>query len=104
MRIGAVEVVHHFDLARFFFGELDDLHVVRARGTEHTVVVTAFSSSGAAVSIRANTTGATLGFATELEHFRRVVTEAQPCESDIASAAASLELTTRITEQVLQAA
>ena len=148
--------VHHFDLARFFLGELDDLHVVRGPGTEHTVVVTATSSSGAVVSIRANTTGsweqrnesvelfgeghsvlvenvdtciwrpperpehvwrpnytvpsaanttgATLGFSTELDHFRRVVTEGIPCESDIASAAATLELTRRIAEQVLQAA
>jgi predicted dehydrogenase len=147
--------VHHFDLARFFFGELEELHVLRGRGSEHTVVVIATTSSGAIVNIRANTTGsweqrnesveifgegnslfvdnldtctwrppkrpelvwrpnytvpvtrnttgATMGFVTELEHFRRVVTEGIPCESDIASAAATLELTSRIAEQVLQA-
>jgi predicted dehydrogenase len=49
--------VHHFDLARFMFGELEDLTVKRGRGTEHTVVVSAQSSSGAVVSLRANTTG-----------------------------------------------
>jgi predicted dehydrogenase len=148
--------VHHFDLARFFFGELEDLHVLRGRGPEHTVVVTATTTSGAIVNIRANTTGsweqrnesveifgeenslfvdnldtcpwrppkrpelvwrpnytmpitrnmtgATMGFVAELEHFRRVVTEGIPCESDIASAAATLELTSRIAEQVLQTA
>jgi predicted dehydrogenase len=142
--------VHHFDLARFFFGELDDVHVVRAPGAEHTVVVTARSTSGAVVSIRANTTGsweqrneaveifgtghslvvdnldtctwrpperpervwrpnytvplaanmtgATMGFVPELEHFRLVVEEGVPCESDMASAAATLELTTTIAE------
>ena len=50
-------VVHHFDLARFFFGELSDVHVVRGPGREHTVVVSATSESGAVISIRANTTG-----------------------------------------------
>jgi predicted dehydrogenase len=148
--------VHHFDLARFFLGELEDLQVQRGRGPEHTVVVAGTTASGAIVSIRANTTGsweqrnesvelfgeghslfvdnldtctwrpperpelvwrpnytvptaqnmtgATMGFATELEHFRRVVSDGIPCESDIASAAATLELTARIAEQVLQAA
>jgi predicted dehydrogenase len=138
-------VVHHVDLARFFFGELSDVHVVRGPGAEHTVVVTASSASGAVVSIRANTTGsweqrneaveifgaghslvvdnldtctyrpperpeqvwrpnytvpvaanmsgATMGFASELEHFRRVLAEGVACESDIASAAATLDLT-----------
>ena len=142
--------VHHFDLARFFFGELEDVHVVRAPGPEHTVVVTARSTSGAVVSIRANTTGsweqrneaveifgtghslvvdnldtltwrpperpervwrpnytvplaanmtgATMGFVPELEHFRLVVEESLPCESDMASAAATLALTTTIAE------
>jgi predicted dehydrogenase len=145
--------VHHFDLARFFFGELEDLQVVRGRGDEYTVVVTATSTSGAVVSIRANTTGsweqrneaveifgqghslfvenldtctwrpperpervwrpnytvpvaanmtgATLGFVTELEHFRAVVRDGVECESDIASAAATLALTSRIADQVL---
>lgn len=130
--------------------------MVRGKGNEHTVVVTAASTSGAIVNIRANTTGsweqrnetveifgeghslfvdnlgtcvwrppkrpervwrpnytvptvanmtgATMGFATELEHFRRVVLEGAPCESDIASAAATLNLTTRIAEQVLETA
>jgi predicted dehydrogenase len=138
-------VVHHVDLARFFLGELSDVHVARGPGAEHTVVVTAMSSSGAVVSIRANTTGsweqrneaveifgnghslyvdnldtctyrpperpehvwrpnytvpvaanmtgATMGFATELEHFRHVLADGARCESDIASAAATLDLT-----------
>jgi predicted dehydrogenase len=147
--------VHHFDLARFFFGELDDLHVRRGRGSEHTIALLASSESGALVNIRANTTGsweqhneaveifgeghslfvdnvdtctwrpptrpeqtwrpnytvpvaqnmtsATMGFGPELEHFRRVVTEGIPNESSIASAAATLALTSRIAEQVLAA-
>jgi predicted dehydrogenase len=145
--------VHHFDLARFFFGELHDIHAVRGKGFEHTVVVTAASTSGAVISIRANTTGsweqrneaveifgdghslwvenldtcvwrpperpervwrpnytvpvaanttgATMGFTGELEHFRRVVLEGAPCESDIASAAATLQLTNTIVERAL---
>jgi predicted dehydrogenase len=144
--------VHQFDLARFFFGELEDVHVVRGPGDEYTVVVTATSTSGAIVSIRANTTGsweqrneaveifgeghslfvdnldtctwrpperpervwrpnytvpvaanmtgATTGFVTELEHFRDVVRDGIECESDIASAAATLALTGRISGQV----
>jgi predicted dehydrogenase len=146
--------VHHFDLARFFFGELADVDVRRAPGTEHTVVVTASSASGAVVSIRANTTGswqqrneaielhgnghslvvenldtciwrppeqpeqvwrpnytvpvpanmtgATTGFVTQLEHFRRVLAGGVPCESDIASAAATLRLTATIVDQALR--
>jgi predicted dehydrogenase len=142
--------VHHFDLARFFCGDLTDVHVARAAGTEYTVVVTARSESGAVVSIRANTTGsweqrneaveifgeghsllvdnldtctyrpperpervwrpnytvplaanmtgATMGFVAELEHFRRVVEDGVPSESDLASAAATLALTDRILE------
>jgi predicted dehydrogenase len=145
--------VHHFDLARFFLGELDDIHVARGPGDEHTVVITATSTSGAVVSIRANTTGsweqrneaveifgngnslfvdnldtctwrpperpervwrpnytvpvaanmtgATMGFVSELEHFRRVVRDGVPCESDIASAAATLTLTSTIVDKVL---
>jgi predicted dehydrogenase len=145
--------VHHFDLARFFFGELEDLHAVLGRGPEHTVVVTATSTSGAIVSIRANTTGsweqrnesveifgeghslvvenldtctgrpperpeqvwrpnytvplaanmtgATMGFVSELEHFRAVLRDGVPCESDLASAAATLELTSRIAQLVV---
>jgi predicted dehydrogenase len=145
--------VHHFDLARFLFGELDDLHAVRGNGPEHTVVVTAASTSGALISIRANTTGsweqrneaveifgqghslfvdnldtciwrpperpeqvwrpnytvplatnmtgATMGFVNELEHFRAVLRDGIECESDIASAAATLELTSRIAGLVI---
>jgi myo-inositol 2-dehydrogenase / D-chiro-inositol 1-dehydrogenase len=145
--------VHHFDLARFFFGELDDVHVARRPGTEHTVVVTATSTSGAVVSIRANTTGswqqrneaaeifgeghslfvenldtciwrpperpeqvwrpnytvplaanmtgATMGFVSELEHFGAVLREGVTCESDLESAAATLELTSRIARLAL---
>jgi predicted dehydrogenase len=145
--------VHHFDLARFFFGELDDLHAVRGEGPEHTVVVTAKSTSGALISIRANTTGsweqrnealeifgqghslfvenldtctwrpperpervwrpnytvplaanmtgATMGFVSELEHFGAVLRDGVPCESDLGSAAATLELTSRIARLVL---
>jgi predicted dehydrogenase len=141
-------VVHHFDLARFFFGELADVHVVRGSGREHTVVVTATSERGAVISIRANTTGsweqrnesveifgeghslyvdnldtctyrpperpeqvwrpnytvpvsanmtgATMGFASELEHFREVIGAGAACRSDIASAAATLDLTNTI--------
>jgi predicted dehydrogenase len=144
-------VVHHVDLARFFLGELSDVQVVRGPGEEHTVVVTARSTSGAVVSIRANTTGsweqrneavelfgtghsvlvdnldtcsyrpptrpeqvwrpnytvpvaanmtgATMGFATELEHFRDVIADGVPCASDIASAAATLDLTGVIAAQ-----
>ena len=144
--------VHHFDLARFFFGDLDELHVRRGQGDEHTVAILASSASGALVNIRANTTGSweqhneaveifgeghslfvdnidtctwrpptrpeqvwrpnytvptapnmtstTMGFGPELEHFRRVVTEGIPNESDMASAAATLALTSRIAEQV----
>src|SRR5207244_682431 len=40
------------------------------------------------VPVALNMTSATMGFGSELEHFRRVVTEGIPNESDIASAAA----------------
>ncbi len=147
--------VHHFDLARFFFGELEDIHVRRRNGTEHTVAVLASSESGAVVNIRANTTGsweqhneaveifgeghslfvdnidtctwrpptrpectwrpnytvpvagnmtsATMGFGSELEHFRMVVTEGIRNESSIESAAATLALTSQIADRVLRA-
>ena len=50
--------VHHFDLARFFFGELSDLHVnVGGEGAEHAVVVGATSEAGAVVSLHINTLG-----------------------------------------------
>jgi predicted dehydrogenase len=149
-------VVHPVDLARFLLGELFDLHVARGPGTEHTVVVTARSSSGAVVSIRANTTGsweqrnesieifgdghsltvdnldtcayrppqrpeqvwrpnytvplagnmtgATMGFARELEHFRDVIVDGVPCQSDIASAAATLDLIGLIAEEATRVA
>ncbi len=42
-----------------------------------------------------------MGFGPELEHFRRVVTEGIPNESNIGSAAATLALTSRIAAQVL---
>jgi hypothetical protein len=44
-----------------------------------------------------------MGFGPELEHFRRVVTEGIPNESDMASAAATLALTSRIADQVAAA-
>ena len=146
--------VHHFDLARFLLGELSDVHVERGPGREHTVVVTARATSGAVVSIRANTTGsweqrneaveifgdghsvsvdnldtctyrpperpeqvwrpnytvpvaanmtgATMGFVTELEHFRDVIADGVPCASDIASAAATLDLTAVIAREAVR--
>jgi hypothetical protein len=50
------------------------------------------------VPLAANMTGATMGFVPELEHFRLVVEEGVSCRSDMASAAATLELTTTIAE------
>lgn len=145
--------VHHFDLARFFFGELTDVRVMRAPGAEYTVAIAARGESGAIVSIRANTTGsweqrnetveifgqgnslfvdnldtctwrpperpelvwrpnytvptphnmsgATMGFVSELQHFRDVLTDAATPESDMASAAATLALTSEIADQAL---
>ena len=145
--------VHHFDLARFFFGDLGEIQVLASQGTEYTVVVGARAESDALVNLRLcttgswsqrneaveifgegntvfvdnldtctwrpperpeqvwrpnytvpvaeNMTGATMGFVPELVHFREVVTENLPCESDIASAAATLALTDRIAEQAL---
>jgi predicted dehydrogenase len=145
--------VHHFDLARFFFGDLHDVRVMRAPGNEYTVVVTARAESGAIVSIRANTTGsweqrnetveiygsghsvfvdnldtctwrpperpelvwrpnytvptpnnmtgATMGFVSELQHFRDVLTGSATPESDMTSAAATLALTSEIAAQAL---
>jgi hypothetical protein len=46
-------------------------------------------------------TGATMGFVSELEHFRAVLVDRVPCESDLASAAATLRLTHRIAELAL---
>lgn len=49
--------VHHFDLARYYVGELADLDVRACESNgEFAVVVGARSESGAVVSIRANTT------------------------------------------------
>lgn len=49
--------VHHFDLARFLVGELDDLQVqATVVGGEYAVVATGRTATGALVSIRANTT------------------------------------------------
>jgi myo-inositol 2-dehydrogenase / D-chiro-inositol 1-dehydrogenase len=145
--------VHHFDLARFFFGELGDLHVLNRAGTEYAVAILARSESGALVNLRINTTGSwaqqneaveifgeghslfvdnidtciwrpperpervwrpnytvpvaenmtgsTMGFLPELAHFREIVTEGAPNESDLASAAATLRLTSEIAERVL---
>lgn len=44
------------------------------------------------VPIDRNSTGVTMGFVPELEHFRSVVMEKVACESDVASAAATLRL------------
>jgi predicted dehydrogenase len=145
--------VHHFDLARFFFGELEDLHVLSREEGEYSVAILGRSSRGALVNIRVNTTGswsqrneaveihgeghsvlvenmdtciwrpserpehvwkpnytvpvaenltsATLGFGTELEHFRDVVVDGTPSASDMTSAAATLRLTSQIAERVL---
>jgi predicted dehydrogenase len=49
--------VHHFDLARFFLGEISDITAhVRVREGEFALVVTGGSASGALFSINANTT------------------------------------------------
>jgi len=49
--------VHHFDLARFFLGEMSELDArVTESSGEFTLVVTGQSKAGALVSIRANTT------------------------------------------------
>jgi predicted dehydrogenase len=144
--------VHHLDLARFFFGELEDLHVLSREDTEYSIAILGRSEASALVNIRINTTGswsqrneaveifgeghsivvenmdtcvwrpperpefvwrpnytvpvaenltgATLGFGTELEHFREVVLDGAPPVSDIRSAAATLRLTSRIAEVV----
>jgi predicted dehydrogenase len=143
--------VHHFDLARFFLGELFDLtvHPLELNG-EFSIVVGARSESGTVVSIRANTTGSwrhqseameifgqgssvavanvdtcihrpaegpeevwrpnytvpayrnlsgeTLGFGSELAHFRAVLTSSAVPESDLGNAAATLRLAGEIAE------
>lgn len=44
------------------------------------------------VPVDANTTGVTMGFVPELEHFREVVMHKAACESDVASAAVTMAL------------
>jgi predicted dehydrogenase len=49
--------VHHFDLARYLAGEIDDLEVhASGQGNEYAIVATGRAASGALVTIRANTT------------------------------------------------
>jgi predicted dehydrogenase len=49
--------VHHFDLARYFLGELSELGVKATESAgEYAIVATARSDSGTVVSIQANTT------------------------------------------------
>src|SRR5262249_46457628 len=49
--------VHHFDLARYFFGELGELHVLSRTDREYSVAILGRSEAGALVNIRINTTG-----------------------------------------------
>lgn len=137
--------VHHFDLARYFLGEISGLEArVIEVGREFALVVAGRSSSGALVSIRANTTasweqhneaveifglghsvlvdnvdtcvyrppdgpelvwrpnytvpspatfsGQTLGYGAGLAHFHDVIRGDTTADSDLASAAATLEL------------
>jgi predicted dehydrogenase len=137
--------VHHFDLARYFLGEILELDArVIEVGGEFAIVVTGRSSSGSLVSIRANTTasweqhneaveifglghsvlvdnvdtcvyrppdgpelvwrpnytvpspgsfsGQTLGYGAGLVHFHDVIRGDTTADSDLASAAATLEL------------
>jgi predicted dehydrogenase len=145
--------VHHFDLARYFLGEISELEArVIEVGQEFALVVTGRSNSGALVSIRANTTasweqhneaveifglgysvlvenvdtcvyrppdgpelvwrpnytvpcpatfsGQTLGYGAGLAHFRDVIRGDMRADSDLASAAATLELAAEITRIV----
>ena len=46
-------------------------------------------------------TGTTMGFVGELTHFRKVLADGVACESNIASAAATLRLTGGIAELAL---
>ncbi len=52
------------------------------------------------VPLAHNFTGTTMGFVPELEHFRKVVQEGLPCESDVVSARRTLEVAERILERV----
>lgn len=49
--------VHHFDLARFFFGDLVDVQVNVARAGGHALAISATSAAGAVVSLSINTNG-----------------------------------------------
>lgn len=49
--------VHHFDLARYFFGELEDVSVSTARTGGHALAINASSAAGAVVSLSINTNG-----------------------------------------------
>lgn len=80
----------------------DELVRLSARGLD---IASFFEESGRAlrvwrpnytVPVADNMTGSTMGFVTELAHFREVVTEDAPNESDLASAAATLRLTSEI--------
>ncbi len=51
------------------------------------------------VPLAHNFTGTTMGFVPELEHFRQVVQEGMPCESDITSARRTLELADLVLER-----
>jgi predicted dehydrogenase len=137
--------VHHFDLARYFLGDISELEArVIEVGREFALVVAGRSSSGALVSIRANTTasweqhneaveifgqghsvlvdnvdtcvyrppegpelvwrpnytvpspgsfsGQTLGYGGGLAHFHDVIRGKTTADSDLASAAGTLEL------------
>jgi predicted dehydrogenase len=137
--------VHHFDLARYLLGEISEVEARAIElGGEYALVVTGSSSSGALVSIRANTTASweqhneaaeifgvghsilvdnvdrcvyrppagpelvwrpnytvpspaafsaqTLGYGAGLAHFRDLIRGDTTAHSDLASAAATLEL------------
>ncbi|CAN5572668.1 hypothetical protein BH24ACT5_BH24ACT5_04910 [soil metagenome] len=145
--------VHHFDLARFLFGDMIDVTVkVASTPDAHAVVIAARTPAGAALSLcigttaswvhrnevvdvygvgnsltvtnldtvvhrplerpervwcpnytvpaATNTTAAVMGFAGEFAHFRDVVCDGATSLSDLRSAAATLELTERITSAV----
>jgi predicted dehydrogenase len=90
-----------------WFQENESLEVV---GVEHAVAVTNVDTMtyrpprGETLVLRPNytvplpqtATGTTTGFVGELEHFRAVVTEHVPCESDAASARRTLEVAERV--------
>lgn len=49
--------VHHFDLARYFFGELHEIQARRGPGSEYTLVVTAAADDGTPITLQATTNG-----------------------------------------------